>query len=269
MAESNLDKETERRTLSRLASAWSKVSKFTLQFFADAVPVTRSNLYAQVSDPDKGKRMGLDALVRAAFVTGVKLADDGLWYLVNGLAQQWPWKDDEADDNQAVKAYLCQIYERIGAKTPFRITMMTTIRDRYYQSTREYALIEFTDRADNEMTATLWADGIESLKRGINFFLESGVCVLTNDEIILTSDQAVQLIHGPIPKPKAMPNYKEIPWNDWINAIPRWHLMGVDPKAVETILSVARGGVSATEAKKQSAPDFIPGSENEPKSWKF
>lgn len=269
MAEAAKDKELDRQTLSRLASSWSKVSKFTLQAYADAVPVTRSNLYAQVSDPEKGKRLGIDALIRAAFVTGVRVNDDGRWSLVDGLAQLWPWKGEDTEDGEAIQAYLKQVHEKIGALTPFKVTKVSVIKDRYYQAEREYALIEIADRQGSQISAMVVADTQDQINNAVKIFVESGVCEVTADEIVLTPEMALQLIHGPISKPQPLPNLADIPWNEWIPAIQRWHLMGIDPKAVETILSVARGGVSATEAKKQSAPDFIPGSESEPKSWKF
>lgn len=269
MSEANQDKEFDRQTLSRLASSWSKVSKFTLQYYADAVPVTRSNLYAQVSDPDNGKRLGIDALIRAAFVTGVQVADDGQWYLVNGHAQQWPWKKDDAEDVTSIQSYLKQVHERLGAKAPFKITEVNVIRNRYYQANREYALIEITDRAGNEMSSMIYSDSKEQINIAIQVFLDSGVCEKTSDEIVLSPEMALQLIHGPIPKPQPVPAIGDVNWNEWMPMVYRWHLMGYTPQSIDSMMALARGVTPPAESKKNTGSGFAPGSETEQKPWGF
>lgn len=238
MAENLFDKEKERQILSRLASGWSKLSKFTLQYFADVVRVTRANLFTQISDPEGGKRMGVEALQRAAFSTGVKIDPAGHWTLINGFAQQWPWKDATEDQRVAIKGYLKELHAQLRSPGPFRITKIRIIKNEFYQMNREYALIEIRDIAGNEMTSMLFAETVEEVKEAVGVLMDSGVCVVTGEEITVDAETAIQWAHGPAPKPKTAPSLTDLDWNRWIPLVHELHLLGRKPEDIARAFGV-------------------------------
>ena len=275
MAE-NIEKEFGRKQLSYLSSRWSKVSKFTLQYFADVTDVTRANLFTQISDPENGKRMGIDALRAAAAFTGVKVDAAGNWTLVNGLAQQWPWKGAADEVKEAIKVYLKELHENLSSPTPFKLTKVTVLKNEYYRMKREYALVEMEDHAGNEMSAMLFADDIDSIKEVVGVFMESGVCQVTGEDIVLPPEAGIQLAHGPIPKPQPAPNLQDVPWNEWIPLVHRMFMLGIKPSMVEAIFQVAAKG--AGPGKESSSPPALstpmssgiteePGKDNKAWTW--
>lgn len=257
MAE-NLEKEFGRKQLSYLSSRWSKVSKFTLQYFADVTDVTRANLFTQISDPENGKRMGIDALRAAAAFTGVKVDAAGNWTLVNGLAQQWPWKGAADEVKEAIKVYLKELHENLSSPRPFKLTKVTVLKNEFYRMKREYALVEMEDHAGNEMSAMLFADNIDSIKEVVGVFMESGVCQVTGEDIVLPPEAGIQLAHGPIPKPQPAPSVQDVPWNVWIPLVHKMHLLGIKPEMVEAIFEVAAKGAGASKASSPALVVTIP-----------
>jgi hypothetical protein len=200
--------------------------------------VTRANLYSQISDPENGKRMGIDALHRAAFSTGIKIDPAGHWTLINGFAQQWPWKGADEDQKAAIRIYLKELYSQLRCQKPIQITKIVILKNEYYQMSREYALIEIEDVEGNQMSSMLYAETVEEVKEAVTVLMGSDVCEVTGKEIIVGSEEAIQWAHGPAPKPRPAPSLTDLDWNKWIPLVHEMHLLGRKPEDIARAFGV-------------------------------
>jgi len=231
------DKEYQRQQLSRVASGWIKLSKFTLDKYATASGATRSNMFSQVSDPDGSKRMSVEALVYSAGIAGIRVDSNGMWWLYDRRAQTWYWDELKETGKEAVVRLFQILKNECGSPRPFRVTRMPLIENSIFRMKREHCLVEIEDRQGNELAAVLVTDNLEQQDEAIATLLGTNLFEEMPSKTI-TPEFAMQVVNGACPKPPEQPDFVGFDWNSWMALIAACEMRGTKPQDLAKVLQI-------------------------------
>lgn len=243
MSETNSsDKEFPRQQLSRLASGWIKLSKLTLDAYAKAAGATRSNLFSQVSDPEAGRRMSIEALEYAARIAGIRIDSDGMWWIYDKRAQTWYWEDLKDAGKDAVLTLFQIVKNECGSTQPFKVTRLPLVENKVFRMKREHCLVEISDRRGNELSAVLVTDDQEQMDDAVSTLLSTSLFEEMPPRTI-SPEFAMQVVNGACPPPPEQPDFVGFDWTSWMALIAACQMRGTTPQDLAKVLQIELPGI--------------------------